>query len=92
MRSGLLQPQVRTRRLRRDRHGTSESTESAVATKPEVSRPSGSQATPDVATRRARAAGGPLDYASYTCQCGYVFAAAVTTSVTCPHCGDAQAW
>jgi hypothetical protein len=41
---------------------------------------------------RVRAAGGPLDRASYTCGCGCVFAAAVTTTVACPHCGDAQAW
>jgi hypothetical protein len=46
----------------------------------------------DAAARRVRAAGGPLDSASYTCGCGCVFAAAVTTSVVCPHCGDAQAW
>ena len=28
----------------------------------------------------------------YTCQCGYVFEALVSTSVDCPHCGGAQAW
>jgi rubrerythrin len=32
------------------------------------------------------------DAATYTCSCGYVFKAAVTTSVGCPHCGEAQAW
>jgi hypothetical protein len=48
--------------------------------------------TGDAAAQRVRAAGGPLDRASYTCQCGYVFAAAVTTTVACPHCGDTQAW
>ena len=32
------------------------------------------------------------DAALYTCSCGYVFKAAVTTSVGCPHCGSAQAW
>ena len=32
------------------------------------------------------------DAALYTCSCGYVFKAAVTTSVGCPHCGTAQAW
>lgn len=47
-------------------------------------------ADPDV--RRVQAAGGPVDNASYTCQCGYMFSAAVSTSVTCPHCGAAQAW
>jgi hypothetical protein len=28
----------------------------------------------------------------YNCGCGYVFDALVSTSVDCPHCGDAQAW
>jgi hypothetical protein len=46
----------------------------------------------DPAARRVRDAGGPLDEATYTCQCGCTFAAAVTTSVACPHCGGAQAW
>jgi hypothetical protein len=32
------------------------------------------------------------DHATYTCVCGFVFAAPVTTSVDCPHCGDTQAW
>ncbi|HUA12865.1 MAG TPA: hypothetical protein VMA83_12790 [Solirubrobacteraceae bacterium] len=33
-----------------------------------------------------------LDRASYSCGCGYVFDAAVSTSVACPHCGAGQAW
>ena len=32
------------------------------------------------------------DAALYSCSCGYVFKAAVTTNVGCPHCGSAQAW
>jgi hypothetical protein len=32
------------------------------------------------------------DKALYNCSCGFVFKAAVTTSVGCPHCGTAQAW
>jgi len=32
------------------------------------------------------------DAALYSCSCGYVFKAAVTTSVGCPHCGTDQAW
>jgi hypothetical protein len=32
------------------------------------------------------------DAALYSCCCGYVFTAPVTTSVGCPHCGIAQAW
>jgi hypothetical protein len=46
----------------------------------------------DIAVQRVRASGGPLDQASYACQCGYLFAAPVTTTVACPHCGAGQAW
>ena len=42
--------------------------------------------------RRAREAGPPQDKALYTCRCGCVFQAPVSTSVDCPSCGDAQAW
>ena len=42
--------------------------------------------------RRLRQSGGPDDHATYACTCGYVFDAAVTTSVACPHCGTGQAW
>jgi hypothetical protein len=33
-----------------------------------------------------------LDTAVYSCGCGFVFEADVSTSVGCPHCGDQQAW
>lgn len=46
----------------------------------------------DIAAQRVRAAGGPTDLAYYSCQCGYLFTAAVSTSVGCPHCGTTQAW
>jgi hypothetical protein len=49
-------------------------------------------AAPDLAVQRAREAGGPVDLAYYTCGCGYLFVAAVSTTVPCPHCGAAQAW
>jgi predicted RNA-binding Zn-ribbon protein involved in translation (DUF1610 family) len=51
-------------------------------------------ASPATATsaRRRREAGAPSDAAMYTCQCGFVFKALVSTSVDCPHCGGAQAW
>jgi hypothetical protein len=42
--------------------------------------------------RRAKESGGPLDHAQYRCSCGYIFHAAVSTSVACPHCGTGQAW
>jgi hypothetical protein len=42
---------------------------------------------------RTRRHGGPSqDTALYTCSCGYVFDALVSTSVDCPHCGGTQAW
>jgi hypothetical protein len=44
------------------------------------------------AERRLRAAGGPQDVALYRCGCGYIFDSAVSTTVTCPHCGNEQAW
>ena len=44
------------------------------------------------AERRLRAAGGPQDMALYRCSCGYIFDSAVSTTVSCPHCGDEQAW
>jgi uncharacterized protein (DUF983 family) len=46
----------------------------------------------DPAVQRVRDAGGPIDRASYTCGCGYLFSASVSTSVICPHCGSDQAW
>jgi hypothetical protein len=48
--------------------------------------------TADAAVQRVRDAGGPIDRASYTCQCGLLFQAKVSTTVQCPHCGAGQAW
>jgi hypothetical protein len=45
-----------------------------------------------VDVERVQHAGGPLDAASYTCGCGYLFVAPVSTTVRCPHCGCCQAW
>jgi hypothetical protein len=47
---------------------------------------------PDAAAERVRESGGPTDLACYACHCGYVFAAAVSTTVECPHCSTPQAW
>jgi hypothetical protein len=44
------------------------------------------------AERRMRGAGGPDDRACYSCACGFVFLAPVSTSVRCPHCDGEQAW
>ena len=46
--------------------------------------------TRTAALRRARQT--PEDAALYRCHCGTSFTAAVTTCVTCPHCGAGQAW
>jgi hypothetical protein len=66
---------------------------------PAQSRASASQTpfnTPDqpsyVTVQRARSAGGPIDNACYSCPCGLVFAAPVSTTVCCPRCGAPQAW
>ncbi|MCW3014281.1 MAG: hypothetical protein JWO02_1373 [Solirubrobacterales bacterium] len=42
--------------------------------------------------RRMRESGGPEDNATYSCACGMVFEAAVSTDVSCPSCGAGQAW
>jgi hypothetical protein len=42
--------------------------------------------------RRRREVGGMQDEAVYTCECGFVFHAPVSTSVGCPHCNGAQTW
>ena len=55
-----------------------------------VPRPAAS--VPDPAVMRVRRAGGPVDRASYTCGCGYVFTAPVSTTVCCPHCAASQPW
>ncbi|HEY6759409.1 MAG TPA: hypothetical protein VI318_07965 [Baekduia sp.] len=44
------------------------------------------------AERRHRESVASEDTAYYACSCGFQFQAPVTTSVTCPHCGTAQAW
>jgi hypothetical protein len=44
------------------------------------------------AERRLRDAGGPDDRATYSCGCGFLFEAPVSTSVSCPHCETVQAW
>ncbi len=67
-----------------------------------MSAPSAAEAVPEVRVtrvarprargRRPTESGGEFDRTTYTCQCGFVFQAAVVTSVACPHCGDSQAW
>jgi hypothetical protein len=45
-----------------------------------------------LAEGRHRASVTPEDTALYGCSCGFQFQAAVSTSVSCPHCGTGQAW
>jgi hypothetical protein len=89
MRSSLLHP-IRQRPARRTRseRRSSQAHDPAVAARPaEIAvQPN------DVAAQRVREAGGPTDLAAYSCQCGYLFQAAVSTTVACPHCGTSQAW
>jgi hypothetical protein len=77
------------RRLRERRHLRRRRSESALSTVPPesvIAKPS------DLAVQRVRDAGGPVDKASYSCECGYVFLAPVSTTVRCPHCDAGQAW
>jgi len=75
----------RIRRRREGRPGRVAERGEALATAPEKTQTSG-------VTRRRREAGVTEDLAVYTCQCGFVFEALVSTSVDCPHCGGSQAW
>ncbi len=74
------------RRLRERRHLRRRRSEPAVREGATVAKPS------DLAVQRVRDAGGPVDKASYSCECGYVFLAPVSTTVRCPHCDAGQAW
>ncbi len=69
-------PTLRRERAKRRRH------EAHPVSRPVVS----------AADARARRSGGPQDQALYSCACGTAFTAEVSTSVGCPHCGQAQAW
>jgi hypothetical protein len=55
----------------------------------------GAPSAPSVLADRSRAkrlGGHAQDNAVYSCGCGMVFEAAVSTAVSCPHCGTHQAW
>jgi hypothetical protein len=101
MRPSLLHPLRDPRGSRRRRRGRpatagGERVRNAVvesAREPVAASARGSETSrydPDV--QRVREAGGPIDRASYTCSCGYLFSAEVSTTVACPHCGSAQSW
>jgi hypothetical protein len=79
---------VRTRHRRRTRPRLARATSRAAIASQTTAEPS----RPAPAPLRERDAGGPEDRAVYQCPCGCVFEASVSTTVGCPHCGDAQAW
>jgi hypothetical protein len=82
----------RRRRRRRARHEAPATPAPAAQPVREVTLVVHSGSSSDPAAQRVREAGGPIDRASYTCVCGYVFLAPVSTTVQCPHCSAAQAW
>lgn len=92
MRAALLKPVGERRRARRaqgerrGRHATPTPLTLARAAEARASCP------PEAAHGAHAAARCSHDRASYACHCGYLFDAQVTTTVTCPHCGAAQAW
>ncbi|HEV7584193.1 MAG TPA: hypothetical protein VGO14_00280 [Solirubrobacteraceae bacterium] len=89
MRANLLHPLADRRPARRAsrRRSTQQSSAGGAEThRATASRPD------DSATQRVRDAGGPIDRASYSCECGLLFQAKVSTTVKCPHCGAGQAW
>jgi hypothetical protein len=97
MRTSLLhplreRPKGRPSRRGHERRGAPQRGESRAPAPVEPRAAEGLSAHCDPAIERARRAGGPLDNAVYTCGCGYLFSAAVSTTVVCPHCGCNQAW
>jgi hypothetical protein len=92
MRASLLHPLREPRHPRGNRRGHRLRADDAIAREP-VAAPAPKPAPlRDPDAQRVREAGGPVDLASYTCSCGYLFSASVSTSVACPHCGAYQAW
>ncbi|HEX4186273.1 MAG TPA: hypothetical protein VHY83_00110 [Solirubrobacteraceae bacterium] len=87
MRASLLHPLAETRPARRRRRRRETRRRSARTAQPAA------VAVPlESAEQRVREAGGPVDRAFYSCACGMLFQAKVSTTVRCPHCGAGQAW
>jgi len=80
-------PRLRATRARRGHRTADQTLEPAAEPAPDPA-----AREPLAPEARVREAGGPEDRAQYSCSCGLVFRAAVSASVTCPHCGDAQDW
>jgi hypothetical protein len=77
---------IRRRRNARQQPPGAEPAQKAVLACPDAA------GSPTPPSRRRREAGPPPDLALYSCRCGFVFEASVSTSVGCPHCGNTQAW
>lgn len=90
MRARLFSTSSERRRPARPRRGPARRKTAARALQPPERAPRMPDA--DVDVERAQHAGGPVDVATYTCGCGYLFVAQVSTTVRCPHCGSSQAW
>lgn len=96
MRPRLLDPireRAHERRSRRNnKYGRRAGDGRGAVVRPVKLAPVKSHSTCDPEAERVRQAGGPVDEATYSCACGYLFNAAVCTTVVCPHCGTGQAW
>jgi rubrerythrin len=92
MRPKLLHPLRERTHERAERRGHERREPRVIVMEDEPAETAGLTDSCDRAAERVRQAGGPRDSAVYTCSCGYVFSAAVSTTVTCPHCGGDQAW
>jgi hypothetical protein len=82
----------RERRRGRGRHAPVTQPPLTTAAPARTLASSASRRPSDPDAQRVRDAGGPIDKAAYTCECGYAFEAPVSTTVHCPHCGAGQAW
>ena len=90
MRARIPYPRLRRRPRRRD--GRSPGPHQPALPDPAPRIEDALPGVADAAVIRVRRAGGPVDEASYTCACGYVFKAAVSTTVCCPRCQASQPW
>ena len=92
MRPRLLHP-LSEQRQRRGRHAAQTHAAASTRSASDVAPKATAVASRlDPAVQRVREAGGPIDRAAYSCECGYCFKAPVSTTVHCPHCGAGQAW
>lgn len=90
----MLREKARRGRQAMTRAGRAETAATCAAAAPDTQNRSPQPLNTGTAPARpSRSDADPeLDVAMYTCTCGLVFEAPVSTSVGCPHCGDQQAW